>query len=1080
MSDTSHPNLTVIEASAGTGKTHRIENLVFDSVIRKGVPIERIMAVTYTRAATAELRSRIRSRLRKAATEGDAVARARAAEAVRNLDQAAISTIHGFCGRVLTLAGVGGGRPTVDPAAEGRLIREVINDALVSVSADPNHPRYEIVAGEQHSTIETVTASVVRTLLTHRRAVAIDGAAGTETVWVSFVVGLRDEVDRRRAQRGTVDFDEMVRLAHGAVRDDGNIARVIGDLYDLVLIDEFQDTDRLQWELFTACFLNESSATDVIVVGDPKQAIYGFRGADLGAFLEAKERAGTTDALTENWRASSQLLAAQNLLLSGAQFGDQRIEHVELQVADEANSPAINLPAGPALHVRLLRHDASNKKTNSSYVAADSGRRRAAADAAAMVVEMLASPATAGARPLRASDIAVLARSHKWLDLMAEALAARGIAAARVGGEGLATSSAAEAWRNLLRAMNQPSSSELAVFAATGPFVSWSFQQAADATDDERAALQLQLQGWGQLLRSHGIGMLYQALRSQHGLTERVVCEPDGQRLLTDLEHIAEVLASEFPTGVDPVVLLDALVDLGGGDAGDGERQRRIDTDTDAVQMMTMHACKGLQFPVVLLPFEWSRQAPKPSNHGNVFDHSSHGQACNVELADQSEGEFGELAKVAARGEEQRLLYVALTRAQLRAVVWWGAAYGPGAPLGELLMQRSDDGLNVDPNVASPKSDFDDERQRIDQLVAASYGTIGAIVVAEAATESAVVPAAEPAQRPVLACASVRHRPDTRIRRHSFTSISSADDRGHSASTGEWVQADDEGVAEPDRGTESNPNAALSGALLGLRAAGTDFGTRFHATMEQLDFAADDLDAAIDAALTATWPTATLQRDRAALAAGVEQALMSPTGSCLGGRPLRELAGRDRLNELDFDLPLAGSGGASTQRDIGALLLDHLADDHPFRPYAQQLRTANRPLALIGHMIGSIDLVARVPRGGETAYVISDYKTNRLHRDGDVSPIAAYDPAHLPRAMIEHDYPLQIVLYSVVLHRYLRWRLQGYEPQRHLGGAEYLFVRGMIGAATPCDAQGRPFGVFSWDVPPALTVALSQLLDGAR
>jgi exodeoxyribonuclease V beta subunit len=162
--------------------------------------------------------------------------------------------------------------------------------------------------------------------------------------------------------------------------------------------------------------------------------------------------------------------------------------------------------------------------------------------------------------------------------------------------------------------------------------------------------------------------------------------------------------------------------------------------------------------------------------------------------------------------------------------------------------------------------------------------------------------------------------------------------------------------------------------------------------------------------------------------------------------------------------------------DIGRLVVDHLGPDDPLLPWAEGLADGTVDVGLAGHLTGSIDAVLRVG-GDEPRFVIVDYKTNRLGRRGEVAGPDDYAGPALAEAMAEHDYPLQALLYSVALHRYLRWRLAGYDPARHLGGAAYLFVRGMSGPGVPV-RDGHPDGVFSWAVPPGLVTGLSDLLDG--
>ena len=200
-------------------------------------------------------------------------------------------------------------------------------------------------------------------------------------------------------------------------------------------------------------------------------------------------------------------------------------------------------------------------------------------------------------------------------------------------------------------------------------------------------------------------------------------------------------------------------------------------------------------------------------------------------------------------------------------------------------------------------------------------------------------------------------------------------------------------------------------------------------------------------------------------------------GPLAPGVTLRQIGLRDRLRELTFEIPLAGGdirGAVPDIRlsDVGELLSRYLAADDPLAGYAHRLRSdglGRQPLR--GYLSGSIDAVLRLP--GQR-YLVVDYKTNMLGESA-----ADYSFPTLTEAMLHSDYPLQALLYLVVLHRFLRWRQSGYDPERHLGGVLYLFVRGMCGAATPVP-DGQPCGVFSWRPPAGLAVALSDLLDEGR
>jgi exodeoxyribonuclease V beta subunit len=251
--------------------------------------------------------------------------------------------------------------------------------------------------------------------------------------------------------------------------------------------------------------------------------------------------------------------------------------------------------------------------------------------------------------------------------------------------------------------------------------------------------------------------------------------------------------------------------------------------------------------------------------------------------------------------------------------------------------------------------------------------------------------------------------------------------------------------------------------------------------LEELDTAADDVDADLRArceeAVAGRLGTAV---EPEALATGLSPVLRTPLGPLAGHRTLLDVAPDDRLPELDFELPLAG-GDSPREVDVqvgalAGLLRRHLDPGDALAGYADVL--AELPgQRLRGYLTGSLDAVLRVEVDGAPRHLVVDYKTNRLgERDAPLTTWH-YRPQALATAMVAAHYPLQALLYAVALHRFLRWRLPGYDPAEHLGGVLYLFVRGMAGPATPV-TDGVPCGVFSWRPPAGLVTDLSDLLAG--
>jgi exodeoxyribonuclease V beta subunit len=268
-----------------------------------------------------------------------------------------------------------------------------------------------------------------------------------------------------------------------------------------------------------------------------------------------------------------------------------------------------------------------------------------------------------------------------------------------------------------------------------------------------------------------------------------------------------------------------------------------------------------------------------------------------------------------------------------------------------------------------------------------------------------------------------------------------------------------------------------------------------HAVLEHADPAAPDHGGDLRAELVeqiraqlVRWP---VQLDVDELADALVAVCETPLGSGDGDITLRQIGRGDRMAELDFELPLAGGDLADHPRtrarlaDLAPLLREHLPEGDPLRPYADVLTEPGYEAQLLhGYLNGSVDVVLRLGQGPDARFVVVDYKTNWLAPydpvDGPVELTAAhYAPARLAEAMSGSSYPLQALLYAVVLHRFLRWRLAGYDPERHFGGVRYLYLRGMCGPDTPV-VGGERCGVFTWKPPVALVEAVSALLDGVE
>jgi exodeoxyribonuclease V beta subunit len=291
-------------------------------------------------------------------------------------------------------------------------------------------------------------------------------------------------------------------------------------------------------------------------------------------------------------------------------------------------------------------------------------------------------------------------------------------------------------------------------------------------------------------------------------------------------------------------------------------------------------------------------------------------------------------------------------------------------------------------------------------------------------------------------------------------------------------EGDDEATqlvgASTFRGRADMPWAAVRG--------GKHFGVLVHSVMERVDPMHSDLSSHVRSIVDDELRRARVGVDAAVITEGIVRCLESPLGAIGDRRTLAQIPVTDRLAELSFDLPLVDTSTPVPLQRIGTTLLDTLSSSDPIRPYAEQLMAGRFPGNITGFLQGSIDALLRLPgTDGQPTFVVVDYKTNTLHRPDDAVPIEAYHPDRLVDGMVRNDYPLQALLYSVAVHRFLRRRLPEYDPSVHLGGIAYLFMRGMVGTATPT-ASGEPYGVFSWRPPAASIVELDSLFSraGAR
>ena len=1166
------PGRLAIEASAGTGKTYTLAALATRYLAESDVTAGELLVVTFTRAATAELRGRIRDRLAQAAIvlAGDGAVpvddvllthlassdrarrHANLARAVTEFDAATITTIHGFATQALGTLGVtsSGDRDAALVEGAGDALGEICADVLAMAATEGHAVEDLPKLAKLIGWVEVASRSPDLALAP---LPSEEEAEAKDHLLRDLVGSATERISAQRRRMSTRSFDDILidlrtelRGARGqAVRE------ALRQRYRVALIDEFQDTDPVQWGIFSELF-GADGVSSLVLVGDPKQAIYSFRGADVGTYVAATASGADRRSLATNYRSDGAVLQALEVLLRGVTFGDDAIGFSPVGVAPGHEDRRILGPDGaalPAVSLRLALADdlERNKRGKPPPIQADDADKAARADLVAQIRTLLDGatiPDRDGRpRPVRPGDIAVLTRSLDEGERIGDLLVKAGVPAVLARGGSVLETAAADQWRILLAAVARPADPRRARAFALGWFGGRTAAWVADAPDDELAEVQDQLHRWSEILASQGIEALLRTIWTDSGVAERVLTRSEGDRAMTDLDHLAELMRT-LPSGRRPGVagllaVLDREPDPEAKADADREgdvASRRIASEADAVQILTIWVAKGLQFPIVCVPGMFR----PPRGRAVIFDDETSGGR-TLDLAegarwpDKKEAKARKLtAEAEALGEDLRLLYVALTRAEHHTILWWSRTTGSTkSALGHLLFARN--GAAIDPAaLLAPTVELPDDADALDAvapLVSESSGTIAAAVHGHRPRSESRWRDLRADDEPTghLVAARLARRVARVTNRWSFTKVAAGahhpvdgstpdidPDRaamvvGVSGSGAETRGGTDEGQIDPDDqpgaltapagarpvGTTTNPSTegaaspAGSTSPLASLPAGSTFGTLVHAVLEQLDFTAEPLDAAISDELgrQLAWRPFDLTPDgdvgassaegRALLVEGLAAVVETPLGPLFGDRRLRDLGPRDRLDEMAFELGLAGGGSPATVGAIGELVMEHLDRDDPYRRWARGLVDGAFEASLAGHLTGSIDLVCRIVEpGAEPRYVVVDYKTTRLHERGCTPQAQDYAARSMTQAMVEHHYPLQALLYSVALHRYLRWRQPGYRPEVHLGGAAYLFVRGMSGPAV-LRHDGDPNGVATWAIAPTLVSALSDLLDGA-
>ncbi|MDO6707769.1 exodeoxyribonuclease V subunit beta [Photobacterium sp. 1_MG-2023] len=1178
----------LIEASAGTGKTFTIASLYLRLLLGHGqhdaafphpLTVDQILVVTFTEAATAELRDRIRRRIHEArlafsrGASDDPVLKhlladlpdhARSAaillQAERQMDEAAIFTIHGFCQRMLTQNAFESGslftnefiteesqlraqvaadywRRNFYPLtrelaneirrcwpAPDALLKEInpfLSGAPITLKAPPlsgdlaqlhqqNLQRIEAVkqgwqthaadflALIQNSGVNkrsytktslpkaldevgqwaeqpTMDYSLPKALEKFDQAVLAEKTpkggvpehpvftaihellasppSVREPVLAHAIQACRELLTEAKKRKGWLSFDDLLTQLAAALQTDaesgqGALAARIRHLYPVAMIDEFQDTDPLQYQIFSTVYMPPAepeapaaSCSGLFMIGDPKQAIYAFRGADIFTYIRARRQVSAHYTLGTNWRSTAGMVSAANRVfeLPDSPFVyDSDIAFLPVQPSPKAAGRhwLLHGERQPALCFWHQSADAPVSKGDYLSVMAEAtaAQIQTILTQAAQGDAMLVSGKTA--HPVAAGDIAVLVRTSAEAARVREALASQGIPSVYLSNRDsvFASQEATDLFRLLIAVQHPEQESTLRAAVAT-PLFALSARQLdrLNNEEDEWERWIAEFRDYRTLWLRRGVLPMLRHVLTRRQIAERLLGENGGERRLTDVLHLGELLQQASQTLDSDQALIRWLAEhIETPNGNSDEQQLRLESDSNLVQIVTIHKSKGLEYDLVFLPFVCSYRSTE-----TALFHDAESQQAVLDVSG-AEASLA-LAEQERLAEDLRLIYVALTRAV------YGCYVGM-APLRNGRSTKEPTGLHL---------------SAIGHLV--QNGQQGGL--AELATalnqlaESEDICVAEPPTRPEHLWEPVAdEQPDpvASVFEHPvehrwwITSYSSLVKQGHTAldATSELPGFDTDSAQDSQREDEGEPAHSEPARSIFTFPKGARPGTFLHTLFEQIEFT----EAPDSEATQAVILELLRQENYDADWLPVLQDLLAQVLNCaLDGEHLRlsALTPAQRLVEMEFMLPI--------QLLSSALLNKTLARHDTLSAKAGELGFAT----VSGMLKGFIDLVFE----HQGKYYVLDWKSNWLGDSHD-----DYRGEALTTAMREHRYDLQYQLYALALHRFLKSRQANYDYEQHFGGVYYLFLRGV--------RSEENSGIFHARPSLALLTELEMLIDG--
>ncbi len=846
--------------------------------------------------------------------------------------------------------------------------------------------------------------------------------------------------EKRRAR--ILTFDDMLCNLHAAL--DGakavaGFADILRKRFPCALIDEFQDTDPLQLEIFRKIY---AKGGPIFLVGDPKQAIYSFRGADLHCYLSARADAGQRYTLTHNQRSTPEMLKALNRLF---QANDRpfRVEGLDFNPALPGNKPITALVDKTGVNRAALSVWYLQGGSKTQPLLAKQAHQQILSATVDEIVRLLRAGRDRliliGNRPLAPRDIALLVRTHKQGKEIKAALSAAGVNAVELSQSDVFDSFEALEMEQILQAVADPANTGTLRGALTTVLLGINASTLATLKENELGAWTDRFIHYKEVWQKQGFGRFWREMLTQEHLVERVLPLPGGERRASNLSHLAEILSAEAYSrpGIEVLLKWFAETRRSSGEGND-EQQLRLESDENLVQIVTKHRCKGLEYPIVFCPFIWNDGKAPPQQH---FSYHYHDPESGKTLFDFSLADKAKEAQQRELAEERlRVIYVALTRAVYRCYIAGGTFFegnGPSAKKSSraaLNWLAGGQGIEVQTWDQGEASQAAIEAGWEGLLSCSDIGFLGFEKPLSRTFLAAATQRAE-FQAEVLPSACI---PSPAWRLDSYSGLKRSQ-------KGEYV------VSDHDSGEELPLYSETPAASVESVAATDIFcfersrraGECVHAIFEKANLTKpESWQPVIDAALRRFLPHPAEQAS-AQLASMLKDVVDSTLPA---GMLLKTIPPPRRLTELEFHF---------TVGKVKANQLFELLEAHGWQ--GQQVSFGE----LHGFLRGSIDFICEYLG----KWYLIDWKSNYLgNRQADYAPSRVAEDVH------DNSYDFQALIYLLALHRYLGLRLgRTYDCATHLGGALYLYVRGVRPA-------WQDAGIWHWQPSVALITALENLL----